>query len=84
MVSKKKKKKGLHQNLSFIGNSSVFSPKIRVVSKKKKKKNSPKLSDFYVRFRLVGGDASLTGAELFEMWPKSLLVGCVGGDASPP
>ena len=50
-----------------------FSPKIRWSPKKKKKKKKvfTKIeSDFsagFVRFRLVGGDASLTGAELFEI-----------------
>ena len=42
-----------------------------MVSKKKKKKVFTKIgSDFsagFVRFRLVGGDVSLTGAELFEI-----------------
>ena len=51
-----------------------FSPKIRWSPKKKKKKKKKVFtkigSDFsagFVRFRLVGGDASLTGAELFEI-----------------
>ena len=55
-----------------IGNSSVFFAQNQVVSKKKKKKKvlTKMGSDFsagFVRFRLVGGDASLTGAELFEI-----------------
>ena len=59
----------------------LFFAQNQVVSKKKKKKrSSPKLrvifrpkseiqafSAGFVRFRLVGGDASLTGAELFEI-----------------
>ena len=52
-----------------------FSPKIRWSPKKKKKKKKKKVftkieSDFsagFVRFRLVGGDASLTGVELFQI-----------------
>ena len=47
-----------------------FSPKIRWSPKKKKKVFTKIGSDFsagFVRFRLVGGDASLTGAELFEI-----------------
>ena len=47
-----------------------FSPKIRWSPKKKKKVFTKIESDFsagLVRFRLVGGDASLTGAELIEI-----------------
>ena len=50
-----------------------FRPKSGGLQKKKKKKKKvfTKIgSDFsagFVRFRLVGGDASLTGAELFEI-----------------
>ena len=56
-----------------------FRPKLGGLQKKKKKKKKKKEkkkvftkigSDFsagFVRFRLVGGDASLTGAELFEI-----------------
>ena len=71
-----------------------FSPKIRWSPKKKKKKKKvfTKIgSDFsagFVRFRLVGGDASLTGAELFEIEAdfsaKIVTFSLVGGDASPP
>ena len=49
----------------------IFSPKIRWFPKKKKKKVFTKIeSDFsagFVTFRLVGGDASRNGAELFEI-----------------
>ena len=52
-----------------------FRPKLGGLQKKKKKKKKKKVftkieSDFsagFVRFRLVGGDASLTGVELFEI-----------------
>ena len=48
-----------------------FRPKLGGLQKKKKKKVFTKIgSDFsagFVRFRLVGGDASLTGARLFEI-----------------
>ena len=65
-----------------------------MVSKKKKKKKKKVFtkieSDFsagFVRFRLVGGDASLTGAELFEIESDFLAIivtfRLVGGDASP-
>ena len=49
----------------------TFFAQNQVVSKKKKKKVSTKIgSNFsagFVKLRLVGGDASLTGAELFEI-----------------
>ena len=51
----------------------IFSPKIRCSPKKKKKKKKvfTKIeTDFsagFVTFRLVGGDASRNGAELFEI-----------------
>ena len=68
-----------------------FSPKIRWSPKKKKKVFTKIESDFsagFVRFRLVGGDASLTGAELFEIEAdfsaKIVTFRLVGGDASPP
>ena len=70
-----------------------FSPKIRWSPKKKKKKKvfTKIESDFsagFVRFRLVGGDAFLTGAELFEIESdfSAIIVTfrLVGGDASPP
>ena len=74
--SPKKKKKKVFTKIESdfsaeIGNSNVFFAQNQVVSKnKKKKKVFTKIgSDFsagFVRFRLVGGDASLTGAELFE------------------
>ena len=52
-----------------IGNSNVFFAQIQVVSKKKKKRSSPKLRLIFaglVTFRSVGGDASRNGADLFE------------------
>ena len=69
-----------------------FSPKIRWSPKKKKKKVFTKIgSDFsagFVRFRLVGGDASLTGAELFEIEAdfsaKIVTFRLVGGMHPPP
>ena len=53
----------------------IFSPKIRWSPKKQKKNKKDKVftkieSDFsagFVTFRLVGGDASRNGAELFEI-----------------
>ena len=70
-----------------------FSPKIRWSPKKKKKKKvfTKIESDFsagFVRFRLVGGgDASLTGAELFEIEAdfsaKIVTFRLVGGMHSP-
>ena len=95
--SPKKKKKKVFTKIESdfwaeIGNSSVFSAQNQVVSIKKKKKVFTKIgSDFsagFVRFRLVGGDASLTGAELFEIEAdfsaKIVTFRLVGGDASPP
>ena len=72
--------------------SNFFPPKIRWSPKKKTKKVFNKIgSDFsagFVRFRLVGLDASLTGAELFEIEAdfsaKIVTFRLVGGDASPP
>ena len=68
-----------------------FSPRIRWSPKKKKKVFTKIETDFsagFVRFRLVGGDASLTGAELFEIEAdfsaKIVTFRLVGGDASPP
>ena len=74
-----------------------FRPKSGGLQKKKKKKKKKKKaftkigSDFsagFVKFRLVGGDASLTGAELFEIEAdfsaKIVTFRLVGGDASPP
>ena len=68
-----------------------------MVSKKKKKKKKKKKvftkieSDFsagFVKFRLMGGDASRNGAELFEIEAvfsaKIVTFRLVGGDASPP
>ena len=56
------------------GNSNDFFAQNQVVSKKKKKKKKKVFtkieSDFsagFVTFRLVGGDASRNGAELFEI-----------------
>ena len=88
---KKKKKKKVFTKIESdfsaeIGNSNNFFAQNQVVSKKKKKKkrSSPKL----VTFRLVGGDASRNGAELFEIEAvfsaKIVTFRLVGGDASPP
>ena len=67
-----------------------FPPKIRWSSKKKKKVFTEIESEFsteIVRFRLVGGDASRNGAELFEIEAnfsvKIVTFRLVGGDASP-
>ena len=80
MVSKKKKKVLTEIESDFsaeIGNSSVFFAQNQVLSKKKKKKkkkkkrSSPKLGVIFRPSSLGlgwwGGDASLTGAELFEI-----------------
>ena len=75
-----------------IGNSNVFFARIQVVSKKKKKKVFTKIeSDFsagFVTFRLVGGDASRNGAELFEIEAdfsaKIVTLRLVGGGCIPP
>ena len=97
----KKKKKRSSPKLRVIFRPKLeiqafFSPKIRWSpnlnkQKKTKKKVFTKIgSDFsagFVRFRLVGGDASLTGAELFEIEAdfsaKIVTFKLVGGDASP-
>ena len=68
MVSKKKKKKVFTKFESDfsaeIGKSNVFFAQNQVVSKKKKKK---KVFTGILGLRLVGGDASRNGAELFEI-----------------
>ena len=64
-----------------------------MVSKKKKKKKAfteieGNFSAEILRLRLVGGDASRNGAELFEIEAdfsaKIVTFRLVGGDASPP
>ena len=62
-----------------------------MVSKKKKKVFTEIESEFsagFVKFGLVGGDASRNGAELFEIEAdfsaKIVTFRLVGGDASPP
>ena len=73
MVSKKKKRSSPILRLNFRPKSQIqrfFSPKIRWSPKKKKKVFTEIESDFsaeIVRFRLVGGDASPNGAELFQI-----------------
>ena len=75
VVSKKKKKKVFADfETAFaaeISNSKIFFAQNQVVSKKKKKKVFTEIeSDFsaeIVRLRLVGGDASPNGAELFQI-----------------
>ena len=96
---KKKKKKKVFTKIESefsaeIGNSNNIFAQNQVVSKKKKKKKKvfTKIeSDFsagFVTFRLVGGDASRNGAELFEIEAvfsaKIVTFRLVGGDASPP
>ena len=69
-----------------------FSPEFRWSPKKKKKKVFTKIeSDFsagFVTFRLVGGDASRNGAELFEIEAdfsaKIVTFRLVGGMHPPP
>ena len=91
----KKKKKRSSPKLRVIFRPKLeiqafFSPKIRWSPKKKKvfTKIGSDFSAWIVRFRLVGGDASLTGAELFEIEAdfsaKIVTFRLVGGDASPP
>ena len=65
-----------------------------MISKKKKKKKKvfteieSEFSAGFVKFGLVGGDASRNGAELFEIEAdfsaKIVTFRLVGGDASPP
>ena len=71
---KKKKRSSPKLRVIFRPKSeiqTIFSPKIRCSPKKKKKKVFTKIeTDFlagFVTFRLVGGDASRNGAELFEI-----------------
>ena len=74
-----------------IGNSNIFSPKIRW-SPKKKKRSSPKLRLIFwpdsLRLGRWDGDASRNGAKLFEIeadfLAKIVTFRLVGGDASPP
>ena len=67
-----------------------FRPKLGGLQKKKKvfTKIGSDFSAGFVRFRLVRGDASLTGAELFEIEAdfsaKIVTFRLVRGDASPP
>ena len=95
-LQKKKKKKKVFTKIESdfsaeIRNSNVFFAQNQVVSKKKKKKDFTKIgSDFsagFVRFRLVGGDASLTGAELFvtqaDFSAKIVTFRLVGGMHPP-
>ena len=79
--------------MAEIGISNNFFAQNQVVSKKKKKKKvfTKIESDFsagFVKFRLVGGDASQNGAELFEIEAvfsaKIVTFRLVGGNASPP
>ena len=75
-----------------IGNSNVFFAQNQVVSKTKKKKVFTDIEVSFsagiLRLRLVGGDASRNGAELFEIEAdfsaKIVTFRLVGGDASPP
>ena len=97
VVSKKIKKKKVFTKIGsdFSGRNRKFKrffrPKSGGLQKKKKKKVFTKIgSDFspeIVRLRLVGGDASRYGAELFEIEPDFLAeivtFRLVGGDASP-
>ena len=68
----------------------IFSPKIRCSPKKKKKVFTKIESDFlagFVTFRLVGGDASRNGAELFEIeadFSAKIVTFRLVGDAYPP
>ena len=74
---KKKKKKGLHQNWEwFFGRNRKFKRFFRSYSgglqkRKKKKKGLHQNWDWFfaglVTFRSVGGDASRSGAEIFEI-----------------
>ena len=76
-----------------VGTSKVFFAQIQVVSKQKQKKKV--FADFETEFsaeivslRLVGGDASPNGAELFQIEAdfsaEIVTFRMVGGDASPP
>ena len=94
-LQKKKKKKRSSPKLRVIFRpkseiQAFFSPKIRWSPKKKR--SSPKLRVIFRPGSLGlgwwGGDASLTGAELFEIEAdfsaKIVSFRLVGGDASPP
>ena len=95
-LQKKKKKKvftEIESDFSAeIGNSNVFFAQNQVVSKNKKKKVFTEIeSDFsaeIVRFKLVGGDASRNGAELFEIEAdfsaEIVTFRLVGGMHPPP
>ena len=65
----------------------MFSKKIKI-KKKVFTKIETDFSAGFVTFRLVGGDASRNGAELFEIEAdfsaKIVTFRLVGGDASPP
>ena len=91
---KKKKRKGLHQNWDWFFSQNrkfkrFFRPKSGGLQKKKKvfTKIETDFSAGFVTFRLVGGDASRNGAELFEIEAdfsaKIVTFRLVGGDASP-
>ena len=75
---KKKKKVFTEIESDFsaeIGNSDIFFAQNQVVSKKKSKKKKKVLTEIesefseagFVKFGLVGGDASRNGAELFKI-----------------
>ena len=98
-VFSKKKKKRSSPKLGVIFRpkseiQTIFSPKIKCSPKKKKKKKKvfTKIgSDFsagFVTFRLMGGDASRNGAELFEIEAdfsaKIVTFRLVGGMHPPP
>ena len=92
VVSKKKKRFSPKLRVIFRPKSEIqafFSPKIRWSPKKKVfTKIGSDFSAGFVRFRLVGGDASLTGAELFEIEAdfsaKIVTFRLVGGMHPPP
>ena len=94
---KKKKKKKVFTKIEsvFFGRNrnfkQFFRPKSGGLQTKKKKVFTKIESDFsagFVKFRLVGGDASRNGAELFEIEAvfsaKIVTFRLVGGDTSPP
>ena len=94
-LQKKKKRSSPKLRVIFRPKSEIqafFRPNLGGLQKKKKKKVFTNIgSDFsagFVRFRLVGRDASLTGAELFEIEAdfsaKIVTFRLVGGGSIPP
>ena len=95
----KKKEKKLFTKIendfsAEIGNSNVFFAQNQMVSKKKKKKKKKVFTEIEVNFsagilrlRLVGGNASRNGAELFEIEAdfsaKIVTIRLVGGCIPP-